>query len=540
MQARCIAAALLLFATAAAAQDFKGPRISYLPVDWTAAFAELRGSTGEATADADTARLKRLNAAAGKLLPRVADSPIPVLLPVTRETARAPADKPGDVGFLPEFGRPAMFQAGPAGYDAAFYVTLPEPPRSKSEPRKIELLLSGFALLYDIGPRAGGEEKPPIGLQAEFPGIRRFYFEGQMRYLFSRYGALYALAVECLDTGANSRRLTCQEVQGAAERFLKALSVAGGTPQQAPQTAAISLPNRPESVYSDFAYYDPGDLIPGTGARQRGGNSADVVFAALRFPLAESPAQIYSQVFMDVGDCTQALGDSEKRRRNGAPFRCPDGDSAASAGTPSGGPYNYPWRDNFCELRSFNVGQCPAGFGHQGEDISPVDCRLYSRDLSQCERKEHPVVAARDGMVLRAPGQASLTLVSNAASEHILFRYLHMNPKLIDADGFFSGRAVREGETIGRVGNYAGREAGTSYHLHFDMQVPTNDGWSFVNPYMSLVLAYERLIGHRGIPIPDVVRDGTIAGASLGSPVNVPEPKPMPASLKHKSRPRHR
>ena len=53
---------------------------------------------------------------------------------------------------------------------------------------------------------------------------------------------------------------------------------------------------------------------------------------------------------------------------------------------------------------------------------------------------------------------------------------------------------MREGEVIGKVGNYFKRERATTYHLHFDMQVPTKYGWVFVNPYMTLVAAYERLI----------------------------------------------
>src|SRR5262249_52475716 len=41
-------------------------------------------------------------------------------------------------------------------------------------------------------------------------------------------------------------------------------------------------------------------------------------------------------------------------------------------------------------------------------------------------------------------------------------------------------------------------ERATTYHLHFDLQVPTSQGWVFVNPYMTLVAAYERLIRGRG------------------------------------------
>ena len=35
------------------------------------------------------------------------------------------------------------------------------------------------------------------------------------------------------------------------------------------------------------------------------------------------------------------------------------------------------------------------------------------------------------------------------------------------------------------------------------MQVPTKAGWVFVNPYMTLVAAFERLIGARGTEIKD-------------------------------------
>jgi hypothetical protein len=73
----------------------------------------------------------------------------------------------------------------------------------------------------------------------------------------------------------------------------------------------------------------------------------------------------------------------------------------------------------------------------------------------------------------------------------------------MDADNLLSGRRVHEGEVIGEVGNFSMKEAGTSYHLHFDVQVLTKDGWVFVNPYMTLVAAYERMIGARGSELAD-------------------------------------
>jgi hypothetical protein len=68
----------------------------------------------------------------------------------------------------------------------------------------------------------------------------------------------------------------------------------------------------------------------------------------------------------------------------------------------------------------------------------------------------------------------------------------------MDADGLLNGRRVREGEQIGVVSNYLDRPNGTSRHLHFDVQVFTRDGWLWVNPYSTLIAAYERLIGGRG------------------------------------------
>jgi murein DD-endopeptidase MepM/ murein hydrolase activator NlpD len=75
---------------------------------------------------------------------------------------------------------------------------------------------------------------------------------------------------------------------------------------------------------------------------------------------------------------------------------------------------------------------------------------------------------------------------------------MHMNPAALDADGVLNGRRVEQGEKIGVLSNYQGRVGGTTAHLHFDVQVFTRDGWLWVNPYVTLISAYERLIGGRG------------------------------------------
>jgi hypothetical protein len=114
---------------------------------------------------------------------------------------------------------------------------------------------------------------------------------------------------------------------------------------------------------------------------------------------------------------------------------------------------------------------------------------------------------------------------------------------------------VREGEVIGKVGNFFKRERATTYHLHFDLQVPTKYGWVFVNPYMTLVASYERLIQARGqeikeqdiredvptasIPIPPV-RPASGAVVTAAKPtetvVESPAPEKIEPGIRHDER----
>lgn len=506
MQAIFVAALLLLAGETALAGEIKAPKISIAEVDWDSARAALNGneaarrlSTSAHVSGSAADPLTRLNQLTDAVFPTVAASSVPVLLPFDLQTfLKSKAGE--DLDYLAGFGPPAFFLAGPAGYSAAYSVPLTTGDRT----REVLIDVSGFALSYDLDPRVGGEEKPPMGLQADFPGLRRFYFESHMRYLFARHGVLYAVSVECYDNSIHSgRKLSCQDAHGPVTRLLKAMTLAGGTPQP------IGLPEirpeaiRPQEAPTAFSFYPPGQLISGTSARHRGGDPDYTSYATIRFPLAGAPVQTYSQVFINLGDCTAAPGDSRTVRRNGAPFRCLPGKSLAAAEMPTGGQNMFPWRDNFCESRAYFVGQCPSGLGHQGQDIVPVGCAASPADGEACDRSHHRVVAVHDGMVMRWPRQEGLVIVANAPGTYLRFRYLHMNPKIVDEGGFFSGRPVIQGQIIGKVGNFSGREGGTSYHLHFDMQAPTKDGWVLVNPYMTLVAAYERMIGSRGTEMPD-------------------------------------
>jgi len=276
----------------------------------------------------------------------------------------------------------------------------------------------------------------------------------------------YVVSIQCLNSAARARRLACSEAYPVAERFLKALRIAGGQPSRRRRDISSDIAERPHAVSPDFTYRPSGDIIANSGARKQGGHADLTAYSQIRFPLEKVPAFVRSQSY----------GRRDKS-------------------DPSGG---YPWRDNFCEARSFEVGQCAAGFGHQGQDIRPGACPANNDGGETCDPKQQAVVAVRDGVLIRSLKQQAATLQINTRTEHIRFRYMHMNPSSMDADGVLNGRSVAENEKIGVVSNYLDHLNGTTRHLHFDVQVFTRDGWLWVNPYTTLVSAYERLIRGRG------------------------------------------
>ena len=127
--------------------------------------------------------------------------------------------------------------------------------------------------------------------------------------------------------------------------------------------------------------------------------------------------------------------------------------------------------------------------------------RCAARALGAAIRRQQAVVAVREGVLIRSSKQQAATLQINTRNEHMRFRYMHMNPAAMDADGVLSGSHVDEGEKIGVVSNYLDHPNGTTRHLHFDVQVFTRDGWLWVNPYVTLISAYERLISDTGLEI---------------------------------------
>jgi len=489
----------MLASGAAVAGEMESPAITLSTVDWEAAAASLPGRG----ADTPEQAFAKLNAVSAKRFPGIEKSSVPVLLPFDidafgKDAADGKAGAATDDGYFGKFHPTKFFLPGPAGYDATFTISPDDIPIKTRYARPIVAEISGAAFVYDLdGPDHQEVFPPSKELAALFPDMRRILREAHVRYVFTRFGVPYVLSIQCYDQRASSKWLTCKQADPIAEQFLKQLHVAGGTPTK------IEMPkfdlSRPEAK-SDFTYYSPGELIENTGWRKMPGRADYHVYADMRFPIAYAPAYVKSQSFMSWGDCYRT-GIVGRKGKKGAPYHCKLNDKPLVFDESAAENFTYPWRDNFCELRDFLVGQCPGGYGHQGEDIRPSNCVLNDPQADRCKPYQHDIAAAADGIVRRMPGDLGVYIVVDDKNNHVRFRYLHMNPKFLDADGLLNGRRVGRGEIIGKVADWGDYENGTSYHVHFNIQVFTSVGWVWVNPYMTLVSAYERLIGGRGTEI---------------------------------------
>lgn len=216
-------------------------------------------------------------------------------------------------------------------------------------------------------------------------------------------------------------------------------------------------PTDPEG--KPFRFQPPGDLVPGSG---QGLNDETVYAPGIRFPLEEAPAYPNSQVFGVGGMSGPAGGQCDERN------------------------YGYPWHDNFCETRaaSRKAPMCPAGFGHQGQDIRPITC----------QKSVHWAVAAENGRIAGI-GIYTVTLQGDSGTQ---YRYMHMD---MGALAVGLGDTVTRGQRLGKVSNDFGGTP-TTIHLHFEIRQNVNLGdgmvFTFVPPYPSLVDSYKRLLTDGG------------------------------------------
>jgi hypothetical protein len=519
---RVLVAGLLIGAGGAfaAADEFKTAAVAFARVEWRPALDQLRaeintqpaiaadftfngGSRLPAFDPRATPALMQLNAVTSAIVPGISRSPVPVLLPF--DTASLLSERNNgappslsvahyQAGFSLE-----AFDAGPSGYDALF--ALP-PAAGDGLPARVfaipvEVQITGSILTYQIDDPLAGKGTPVPALANQFPDLRRTIREGFVRYAFTRFGVPYVVSIQCLDSTPRPKRLACREASAVAEKFLRALRVAGGQPARPRINLPAEVAGRPATMSADFTYRPSGDIIALSGYRGQAGRPDFTVYSQIRFPLEKAPAFANSQSFLNWGDCFHR-GRVPAPSGKGSIYHCKASTRSLVFDESAGENYAYPWHDNFCEVRDYGVGQCAAGFGHQGQDIRPSSCTMRKAGADRCDPNRFAAVAVRDGLLLRSPKQQAATLVVNTRNEHMRFRYMHMSPLHMDGDGVLNGRRVFEGEPLGLVSNYQDFPGGTTTHLHFDIQVFTRDGWLWVNPYVTLISAYERLLGARG------------------------------------------
>jgi hypothetical protein len=258
------------------------PRLTHIQPDWDAVATDLgamvspTGVSPTGVSPTGAPSIADLNGATAALFPHIAASPVPVLLPF--DTAAFLADRAAGMtgkradDYLSDFHLSPFFLPGPAGYDAMFTAKasgMPELGISFSGP--INVLVSGFALLYELPEPVGMVERPVKELGADLPGVRHLFLENYARNTFERYGVPYVVSILCLDGGSRYRMISCRDAGKVAERFLRALHVAGGAPAPASQAPAPGTVERPEAASADFTFHAPGDIIAGTGFRGKGG-----------------------------------------------------------------------------------------------------------------------------------------------------------------------------------------------------------------------------------------------------------------------------
>ena len=168
---------------------------------------------------------------------------------------------------------------------------------SRTFARPVEVQITGSILVYDLADPLGGRGQPVKALAAQFPDMRRFIREGYVRYAFTRFGVPYVVSIQCLDSAPRARRLACREAYPIAERFLKALRIAGGQPARPRRDISSEIVERPPAASPDFTYFAGGDIIARSSVRRRGGRADFAAYSQIRFPLEKAPAAIRSQSF---------------------------------------------------------------------------------------------------------------------------------------------------------------------------------------------------------------------------------------------------
>ena len=191
---------------------------------------------------------------------------------------------------------------------------------------------------------AGGKGEPVKSLAAQYPDLRRFIREGYVRYAFTRFGVPYVVSIQCLDIGAALAPPCLPRGLSRRRAFPESAACRGRTP-----------------------------CAPTLRPAGRGHRTPFGTFARFHLPC---PRQHH---------CRQRLSQAVRARRSRPPIRKSAfrwrrrPSSIRSAAAPAATsrtcpPAAIPGATISAKSRSFSVGQCANGFGHQGEDIRPGAC----------------------------------------------------------------------------------------------------------------------------------------------------------------------
>ncbi|MEO1252191.1 MAG: hypothetical protein AAFW81_07590 [Pseudomonadota bacterium] len=233
------------------------------------------------------------------------------------------------------------------------------------------------------------------------------------------------------------------------------------------------LPSPPASLPSDW-HFPPGDLLPGSNSEKEDAGVTDpsVIVPEMVFPLAEGPAFANSQIFNSGGGGYA-----------GGQWPGPGGPENAGAN------FDYPWRDNFCEVRleaKHATDLCPGGRAHKGQDLRP----------KTCANAVHWLVAPESGWISHV-GSISVNIMG--AESGMKYKFLHVQMPV--PDWVETGAPVTQGQPFARVSDLLraipeSRE--TTVHAHFEIHGAAEvDGLlhnGALPPYTSLVEAYLDLV----------------------------------------------
>jgi murein DD-endopeptidase MepM/ murein hydrolase activator NlpD len=460
--------------------------------------------------------LAHLSALTEHVYSGIAAIPIPALAPI--DTTRFLSARVEGGRFRPVTKRTFLGESiesmevlpGRSGYDAIVTVSssmLRE--LGIAEKLKPQLHIGGSALIY--GSAEDGEIV--ADLQGQYPGLRRLLGADEVTYTFRKYEVPYFINVACSNAPPTANSLACTQADAIVRVVLRDLRLIGGGPLANKASALDIAPQLlPAKTSSDFKYFPPGKLISGTSEGNKGASPSREVYGDnLLFPIKNAPAFANSQVFLHGGNCLEGNKIDLPRQPgdNFDRYKCrqnPDKELLNFEGHADN--YGYPWRDNLCEARGESgPPECPVQKGHSGQDIRPGKCIPEPGNKARCKIDIFEVVAIIDGKAWWKTGEHEnhVRLMYDDPANKFYYMYLHMSPKSLKEAGLKRGEtvAVKAGRVIGKVGNFEkSTPGGTTAHLHFEIRRGDNIGKP-LSPYMTLIRAYERLIGASGTEITD-------------------------------------